>query len=65
MNPALSVESPIADPGVVSSKTAWPHTFVEIDQEIFSLGIPLFSLIQKGLLSVTSESMCMEYWLTA
>ena len=25
----------------------------------------LFALIQEGLLSVTSESMCTEYWLTA
>ena len=27
--------------------------------------ICLYPLIQKGLLSVTSESMCTKYWLTA
>ena len=39
------------------------HTFVEIDHEIISTAILLpFSLIQGGLLSVTSKSMCMKYW---
>ena len=38
------------------------HTFVEIDYEIIS---PFPWIIQEGLLSVTSESMCMKYWLTA
>ena len=43
-----------------------PHTFVEIDQAIFSTVILPLPLIQEGLLSVTSESMCTaEYWLTA
>ena len=46
----------IADPG---------HTFVEIDHEIFSLVILLLPLIKEGLLSVTSDSICTEYWLTA
>ena len=41
------------------------HTSVEIDQEIFSTVITLLPLIQEGLVSVTSESMCMKYWLTA
>ena len=26
--------------------------------------IPLFPLIQQGLVSVTRESKCMKYWLT-
>ena len=49
--------------------TVWSHTFVEIDNEIFSIIILLFPLIQEGLVSVTKvcarESMCMKYWLTA
>ena len=40
----------IADPGVVSSIPARPHTFVEIDHEIFCTVILLFLLIQEGLL---------------
>ena len=44
---AQSVASLIADPGF-----AHPHTFVEIDHEIFSTVI-LLPLIQEGLLSVT------------
>ena len=61
---AQSVENLIADPGVVSLIPAQPntHTFKEIDCEIFSAVI-LLPLIQE-LLSVTSESMCTEYWLT-
>ena len=51
-----------ADPGVASSIPVRSHTFVEIDHEIISTVI-LF--IQEGLLSVTSESMCTNYWLTA
>ena len=44
------------------------HTFVEIDHEMISTAILLpsaDSFIQEGLLSVTSESMCMKFWLTA
>ena len=51
-----------AYPGVASSIPARSHTFVEIDYEMISTVI---LLIQEGLLSVTSESMCMNYWLTA
>ena len=40
-------------------------TFVEIDHEIISMAILLHPLIQKGLLSVTSKSMCTKYCLTA
>ena len=56
-----------ADPGVASSIPARSHTFVEIDHEIISTVILLPSavFIQEGLLSVTSESMCTNYWLTA
>ena len=54
-----------ADPGVGSLIPAQSHTFVEIDHKLFSMFILLFPLIQEGLLSVTSESMYTEYWLTA
>ena len=54
-----------ADPWVVSSIPAQSHTFVEIDHEIISTNIPSLLLIQEGLLSVTSESMCTKYFLTA
>ena len=59
-----SVASLTADPGVMSLIPALSHTFVEIDHEIFSMAILLLPLIQEGL-SVTSESMCMKYLLTA
>ena len=42
-----------------------PHSFVEIDHEIFSTVILSLPLIQEGKLSVTCERMCTEYWLTA
>ena len=56
-----------ADPGVASSIPVRSHTFVEIDHEIISTVIllPSADFIQEGLLSVTSESMCTNYWLTA
>ena len=59
-----SVASLIADPGVKSLIPAQPHTFMEIDHEIFSSVILLLPLIQEGLLSVTkvtSKSMSTEY----
>ena len=49
----------------MSSLLARPHTFVGIDHEILSTVILVHPLIQEGLLSVTSESMCTEYWLKA
>ena len=58
------VRSQIADPGNVSLIPARLHTFVEIDHEMFSKVILLLPLIQEVLLSVTSESMCTESWLT-
>ena len=62
-----SVASTIADPGVVRPILAWSKTFVEIDCEIhvYSTVILLFPLIKDGLMSVTGESMCTRYWLTA
>ena len=62
---AQSVASLTADPGVASLIPARSHTFVEIDHEIISTVILLLSLIQEGLLSVTSERMCTKNWLTA
>ena len=52
----------IADPGVASLIPALSHTLVEIDNEIISTVI---LLIQEGLLSVTSKSICTKYWFTA
>ena len=54
-----------ADPGVASLIPAWSHTFVEIDYEIISTVVLLPYAESEGLLSVTSESMCTKYWLTA
>ena len=56
-----AVASPIADPGIMNLILAQSHTFVEIDYEIFSI-VFLVLLIQEGLVSVTSESMCTKYW---
>ena len=54
---AQTVASPIADTGIVSLILGRPHTFVEIDREIIFMIFRL-PLIQKVLLSVTSESKC-------
>ena len=56
-----------ADPGVVSSIAVRSHTFVEIDHKMISTVIllPFPDSVKKGCLSVTSESMCTNYWLTA
>ena len=45
--------------------TARSNTFVEIDHEIVSsvILLRLAQIIQEGLFSVTSESICMKYWL--
>ena len=58
------VMSLTADPGVASLILARSQTFMEIGHEIISV-VSLLPLIQEGLLSVTSESMCTKYWLTA
>ena len=60
---AQSVICLTADPGVASSIPARSHTFMEIDHEIISTLFSSLSLIQEGLLSVTSEGMCTKYWL--
>ena len=52
-------------PGAMILIPARSHTFVEIDHEIVSMVILLTQLIQEGLLSVTSESVCTKYCLTA
>ena len=57
-----SVESLIADPVVLSSIPARPHTKVEIDHEIISMVSLLLLLIQEELVSITSKIMCTEYW---
>ena len=62
---AQLVASLAADPGVTCLITSRSHTFIEIDHEIICTVILLLTLIQEGLLSVTSESMCRKYWLTA
>ena len=55
-----------ANPGVASLILARSHTFVEIDHEIISMFILLISTDSfQEELSVTSESMCTKYWLTA
>ena len=53
-----------ADPGVANSIQAQSLTFVEIDHEVFLGPFSFLPLIQEGLLSVTSESICTKYWLT-
>ena len=61
---AQLVASSTADSGVLSFILARSHTFKEIYHEIISTVILLLWLIQEGLLSVTSESMCTKFWLT-
>ena len=56
-----SVARRTADPEVTILIRPRSHTFVEIAHEIISTVI-LFLLIQEGLLSVTSEIMCTEYF---
>ena len=58
---AQQVVSLVADQGVISLIPVQPHSFVEIDHEIFSTDI-LLVLIPEGLLSVTNRSWCTEYW---
>ena len=60
---AQSVASPTADPGVTSLILARSHTFVEIYRENISTVavILLLPLIQEGLLSAPSKSVCTKY----
>ena len=48
-----------ANPGIVRSMLAWPHTIVEIDHEIIS------SYSHSSANSVTTKRMCMKDYLTA
>ena len=45
--------------------TVRSNTFVEIDHDIVSsvILLHLAQIIQEGLLPVTSEKICMKYWL--
>ena len=61
----IRVNSNMSDPGIVSLIPTQSHTFVEIDHETVSTVILLLPQIQEELVSVTSESMCTKYWLTA
>ena len=58
-----SITSPAADPGVGSLIQARFHIFVEIDHEMIYMVILLLPLIGDWL-SVTSENLCLKYWLT-
>ena len=62
---AVLTQHTTAYPGVASLILARSLMFVEIVHEIISTVILLLPLIQEGLLSVSSESMCTKYWLTA
>ena len=53
------------DRGIASSIPARSHTLVEIYSEIILWPFSSLPLIQEALLSVTNESMCTKYWLTA
>ena len=59
---AQALASQIANLGIVS---LIPAPYFCKAYEIFSMVILLHLLILDSLLSVTSESMCTEYWLTA
>ena len=54
-----------SDPGVMSLITTQSNTFVEFDHEIISTAVLLSSADSRKVVSVTSESMCIEYWFTA
>ena len=49
------IELVTADPGVASFISAPSHAFVEPDHEMISAVILLLSLIQEGVLSITSD----------
>ena len=51
----------VASQMFVSSIPARSHALLEIGHEIIFTVILLLPLIQEGLLSVTSESMCKKY----
>ena len=43
---------------VCSTPPGWQHSFMEIDNEIFSMVIFSIPLIQEGQLSVSGDRMC-------
>ena len=59
---AQSVACPIAGPEVVSSIPAQPYTFMEIDLGNIFYGYSPLSGVQECQVSVTSKSICTEYW---
>ena len=44
---------------------SWHYITPVIKRSLISAVILLLPLIQEGLLAVTSQSMCMKYWLNA
>ena len=60
---AQSVASLTADQEITSNSSLVPY-FHGFDREIFSMVSLRSPLIQEVLLTVTSESICMKYWLT-
>ena len=60
-------ESDCRPGGVASSIPTGSHTFVKIDYEIIStvIVLPSAESFKKDCCQLTSESMCMKYWLTA
>ena len=68
----ISIPTNVLVPGPVAQiqgsrvlPLAQSHTFVVIDHEIISTVILFLPLIQEGLLTDTSKSMCTKCWLTA
>ena len=62
-NDQTKVDTFLAGPGIATSILTGFYTFVETDHQIFYIVI-LLPLIQEGLLSDTSESMCTKCCLT-
>ena len=62
---AQSGASLSANQGVAGSSPGPPHAFMEIYHEMISMVILPLPLIQEGQMSVSGESMCTKYWLTA
>ena len=56
------VASPIADPGVVSLILAQPHTFVELDYEIYSTVNLHFRWFKKGCCQLQAKVHVYVHW---
>ena len=63
--PSSAVTCLTADPDVASFIPAPSHTFARLVMKSFLQPFSSRPLKQEGLSSVTSESMCTKYWLTA